>query len=563
MTDLGKYESGTRFNVDINKLIASRLLVMASSGGGKSWLLRKIIEQVYGQVQIMVIDIEGEFGTLREKYDFVIAGKGKDVTADPRYAHTLARKALDLKIDLICDLYELKQHDRIRFVRLFLESMVNAPKALWHPVLIILDEAHIFAPEKGSAESLNAVIDIESRGRKRGFCLVPATQRLSKLHKDVAAECQNKLIGLANIELDRKRGAEELGFTNKADTLSLRDMNPGEFYAVGPAFGRGVERVRIGKVKTSHPNSDTAQLKVHAPAPTAKVKKALAKLADIPQEAEQEIENIKTLKATIRTLGRERNASSASPAQLEKAHAHGVAVAEKEFLVRLDVIKGIYKANFDIVAKAAQSVLDASKGFGKVKAAIDAVVKQSKIPIKKPSYTIPPAILNAVQPIVPNTPAVEISDIKLGPCAKAIIGFLAAQRGKSFTKNQVATMAGYANSGSFNNTLSQLSTAGLIIRDGKLITLQMGLDVTGMIDAGAAHTLDDWIKKLSKCEATVYALLLENGADTHYPKTALADTTGYANSGSFNNSLSRLSTLGLLKRHPDGTVGLNPEIENL
>jgi DNA helicase HerA-like ATPase len=36
---------------------------------------------------------------------------------------------------------------------------------------------------------------LATRGRKRGFCAVAATQRLSKLHEGRAAECNNKLIG--------------------------------------------------------------------------------------------------------------------------------------------------------------------------------------------------------------------------------------------------------------------------------------------------------------------------------------------------------------------------------
>jgi hypothetical protein len=55
-------------------------------------------------------------------------------------------------------------------VRLFLEALVNAPKKLWHPALVVVDEAHVFCPETGEAESGDAVIDLATRGRKRGFC---------------------------------------------------------------------------------------------------------------------------------------------------------------------------------------------------------------------------------------------------------------------------------------------------------------------------------------------------------------------------------------------------------
>ncbi len=80
--------------------------------------------------------------------------------------------------------YELHHHERKHFVKLFLESMINAPKELWHPVMIVVDEAHVFAPEKGQSEAMDAVIDLATRGRKRGYCAVLATQRVSKLHSN-------------------------------------------------------------------------------------------------------------------------------------------------------------------------------------------------------------------------------------------------------------------------------------------------------------------------------------------------------------------------------------------
>ena len=35
---------------------------------------------------------------------------------------------------------------------------MSAPKKFWHPTLIIVDEAHLFAPEKGKSEASSAVI---------------------------------------------------------------------------------------------------------------------------------------------------------------------------------------------------------------------------------------------------------------------------------------------------------------------------------------------------------------------------------------------------------------------
>lgn len=327
-----KIALNTKTNIDLQTLIESRLLVQANSGGGKSYAIRRIIEQSFDKVQIIVLDPEGEFGNLRSEFDFVYAGKGGDAPVESRSAALLAHRLLELKASAIIDLYELPPQERKHFVRLFCEALVNAPKELWHDALIIIDEAHVFAPEKDQSESLSAIIDLASRGRKRGYCAVLATQRPAKLNKDAAAECNNKLIGRASLDIDRKRASEELGFSTKESVLSLRDLEPGEFYAFGPAISRDVSKLKIGEVKVKPPKRGVN--KGHIAAPSATVRKILGRLADLPQEAAQEAKTIAELKAENATLKRHKcePVSSGKPSEedIQKAlEPHLIALASE------------------------------------------------------------------------------------------------------------------------------------------------------------------------------------------------------------------------------------------
>src|SRR5690606_28757188 len=130
----------------------------------------------------------------------------------------------------------------------------------------------------GSAEASSAVIDVATRGRKRGQCLVAATQRLSKLHKDCAAELLNKLIGRTGLDVDVKRAGDELGMTAKDAVAALRDLDPGQFYAFGPAFSRAVAKINIGPVQCTHPKVGERLMQA-PPAPSPRVRAQLAKLA--------------------------------------------------------------------------------------------------------------------------------------------------------------------------------------------------------------------------------------------------------------------------------------------
>src|SRR5260370_3558331 len=71
----------------------------------------------------------------------------------------------------------------------------------WYPMLVVVDEAQLFAPavagevsDEARKLSLGAMTDLMCRGRKRGLAGVIATQRLAKLAKNVPAEASNFLI---------------------------------------------------------------------------------------------------------------------------------------------------------------------------------------------------------------------------------------------------------------------------------------------------------------------------------------------------------------------------------
>ena len=52
--------------LDLEELLATRLLVQGNSGSGKSHLLRRLLEQSAAWVQQVVIDPEGDFVTLAD-----------------------------------------------------------------------------------------------------------------------------------------------------------------------------------------------------------------------------------------------------------------------------------------------------------------------------------------------------------------------------------------------------------------------------------------------------------------------------------------------------------------
>src|SRR5688572_26886794 len=114
------------------------MLIQANSGGGKSWALRQLLEETFGRVQHLVIDPEGEYHTLREQFDYILAAKhGGDAEASPRTAKTLCRRLMETSASAVIDLYDLPIAGRREFVKVFLTELMALPKDLRRPLLVV------------------------------------------------------------------------------------------------------------------------------------------------------------------------------------------------------------------------------------------------------------------------------------------------------------------------------------------------------------------------------------------------------------------------------------------
>src|SRR3989440_4035821 len=498
-------------SIDLPTLLDTRLLVQANSGGGKSWLLRRLLEQSHGNVQQIVIDLEGEFATLREKYDYVLASKEGDTPADPRSAGLLAKRLLELQVSAIIDLYDLHYQDRKHFVRLFLESMINAPKQLWHPCLVVIDEAHKFCPEKEQSEASSALIDLATLGRKRGYCAILATQRLSKLHKDAAAECNNKLIGRTGLDVDRKRASEELGFTTKEQYLSLRSLAAGEFFAFGPAISPEVIKVAIGSVQTTHPKAGSRIFSTRPTPPPENIKRILGALKALPHEAEQEATTIATLQEEIRQLKAERNRPHATAPSPETARQKQEITTLKKRNEKLEIYANVLLMHLkDII--------------GTIRTLQDCDIPQPPDDVAMMiAATTQPKVSRATEAVEPEHLLPERQNNKPTAGIDRILHVLASRYPTTFTKSQLATLARLsARGGGYIRDLSQFKSQGYITTNNNRITLTTeGVAVTRTLPQSPEQPVEMWRGNLSGGARRIFEFLVAS-----YPARVTRDDIG-------------------------------------
>ena len=251
--DMGLDGGGNPVAVDLEELLATRLLVQGNSGSGKSHLLRRLLEGSAGLVQQVVIDPEGDFVSLADAFGHIAVDAAEYSLTE---LGRLACRVREHRASVVLNLEGLEIDGQMRAAAAFLSALFDAPREHWYPVLTVVDEAQLFAPaaagevaEDARRTSLAAMTNLMCRGRKRGLAGVIATQRLAKLAKNVAAEASNFLMGRTFLDIDMARAADLLGMERRqADTI--RDLARGEFLALGPAITRRPISVRIGEVKT-------------------------------------------------------------------------------------------------------------------------------------------------------------------------------------------------------------------------------------------------------------------------------------------------------------------------
>ena len=592
LVTIGKGEDGIA-QLDVERLIVTRMLLCANSGGGKSYALRKIMEVSHDKVQQIIFDTEGEFKSLREAFDYVLIGKDGDIPISIKTATILPRKILELGVSVIIDMSELKFHERVLFVRRFLEALMELPQEYWQPLLVILDEAHIFAPEKGNAESAPAVIDLASRGRKRGYALLAATQRISKFNKDCAAELLNVMIGRTGLDIDQKRAADILGFTSKEQTRELRNLEEGEFYMFGAALSREVVKVKIGVVKTKHPKAGERGL-LKTPPATDKVKEALRKFASLNLEAEKELHTLDDYKKEISDLRRQLTlVKKGAPAPRdEKAIAaqrgqvsalQGEITMLRKHISALERGEKEQKAYAEKVVATHERVLAQIATYGSfvnrmVNTANDVAAAMKKVPVSNAALkkiTMPQPI---VKPELPKSwmegsqPSIqvkaqprEMSFAQVGELSVAqskILNCLAKLEAAGIERAAKPMLAAFCRvsptSGGYFNNLGALRSQGLIeYPEANTVKLtDSGRALAGDVDTPPDNqTLQSgWREIMSVAQEKILDVLIEIYPES-ITKNELAERVGASpTSGGYFNNLGSMRTMGALEYPEKGSV---------
>lgn len=605
--------TGEAVYLDLMRLVETRGLLNANSGAGKSSIIRTICEAAAAHVQVIVFDPEGELRTLRDVIDVVIAGEDGDVAANPATAGKLARHLVEMNLSAVIDMIDLSPEredprepsEREQYMKDFINALMSMPRDQWRPILVFVDEAQEFVPEKGNVLVCKLpIIRMLTKGRKRQFCGFLSTLRISDLSKSAAAQCLNVFVGRTHMDVDQRRAGNMMGITPEA-ARTLRQLKPGEFYAQGPALGLDhFEIIRLNKPKSQPPKRGTH---TRVPAPSSRIQKvikdleaaiatestepvdmeaALARIGALEKQLKSKAdpEEVRRLKQQVQQLERAAKSTGdpvevrALRGQLQVLQRGQEAVARKVAAAAADAVCKTYDAILELRRQEAETALTALKGAAARPARIDvrAIVAQAvqgvELPKVETVVAIDPARA-ANRPVHVTRITTDTQTATNGSFLKdsevnnkqLILRWAARHHPDKVSKKKLALLCGMTvTGGTFKNYVGAMRSEGLVEypTPGEVLCTAAGLaaagDVGGMPRGESIVAM--WRGQLGEGGIRkMFEALLDKGQtgfDSSDDLGALIhmNPTG----GTYKNYLGKLRTLGVAtKGRP---ITLTPEL---
>ncbi|TIX95914.1 MAG: ATP-binding protein, partial [Mesorhizobium sp.] len=224
--EMGHTTAGAPAALDLEELLATRLLVQGNSGSGKSHLLRRLLEQSAPWVQQTIIDPEGDFVSLGERFGHLVIDAEEHTE---RGLQSAGERARIHRVSTVLNLEGLDAENQMRRAAAFLGGLFEVARDHWYPMLVVVDEAQLF------------------------------------------------LMGRTFLDIDMARAADLLGMERR-QAEAFRDLERGQFMALGPALSRRPLGLRIGPTDTS-PRNGTPRL---MPLPEAALEDARAIILAAP-----------------------------------------------------------------------------------------------------------------------------------------------------------------------------------------------------------------------------------------------------------------------------------------
>jgi len=500
---------------------------------------------------------------------YIVGGDRADFPLFKRDGNAWAEIVGTSSDSFVFDTSQMTVTDRSLWFTDFAEALIRRNSG---PLKLVLDEAHLFAPQGGAKsggvapEMLHATNNLLALGRSKGLRITMISQRPAKLHKDSLTQAHTLIAMMLMAPQDRAAVNDWIADqadpkTGKEIIASLPSLAPGEGWIWAPRE-KVLERVKFPRPHTfdssSAPDDRDGEAIALTPINPDAIK---AKLATVAKETVAN--DPKALRAEIARLMLElQKASKNIPAPDEKAleasYAEGYSVGESKgaplwFRRGAEAAAGRIREHiekFDMLADLPGFIAKEMKAWENIGAV------QKAFP--RPAAPVPP---RTPLPVKRSAPIGNGHDRPLGAERKPLAA-LASVYPAGMTDAQWRVAAGFKASGTWSTYRSRLISAARIEERGVLwfVTEQgiadLGDNIPTMPPPGA-QLVEFWISRISGI-GPILRRLAEVYPESIARDQLAADVNLVPTSGTYSTYLGRLRSPGLIEVTRDKMVRASP-----
>lgn len=344
-TDSMNIDKDNQFRLELSEFVGLSVAVLGMTGQGKTNTDAVIAEEALSHgYPLTIVDPEGEFFSLKERFEILVAGRSPNVDialTSLAQTRSLAELSMRRGVPVVLDLSGFKsnqqeQEEMFGLVEAYLETLWDLAVEIRRPYLLLVEEAQEFVPQSGSSPVKELMIRIAKRGRKRGLGIVLASQRPASVEKNVLTQARMLILHkVINPNTDLKAYKDLIPLPSREVERLVGGLNVGQAIIL---YNNSYEMVQVRRRYTfdvgATPGFDTSRLE--------KVQINDSLLAEFVKLAEKAASNAAASGGDGQTLSKKQAQLESRvrelEAQLEKAQAECAELRrENEKLSKLSV----------------------------------------------------------------------------------------------------------------------------------------------------------------------------------------------------------------------------------
>lgn len=254
-----------QIQIRLQSIIGESIAVLGIRGSGKTNTAAVLIEELLtGGLPLTIVDIEGEYWGLKEKFEILVIGKSEnsDIEVTASQASKFAEFSITNEVPMILDLSEFTQSEMIDFLIEYFKGIWRTSSEHRKPYEIILEEAHEFVPQTTKTPLKEMLTRIALRGRKRGLGMILISQRSAKVEKDVLTQASTLFLHRVVHPIDLRIYQEILPLKSKDVEIMVSNLQKGEAIFLD---NHEIQEVQIRLRHTYHAGATPELNKIEAP----------------------------------------------------------------------------------------------------------------------------------------------------------------------------------------------------------------------------------------------------------------------------------------------------------